>query len=156
MGFYLCASVVSLSLSFSLYSSNTILHYSFCSLLHAAALSNIVEVLVTVGRRLMFALVYGPLRLVMVLNLLLLLLVFEESSGGAVLIRVALILLDEAGIQEYHAFVHDFQVRRHQIEVAYELLVDQTVHLVRAPDLNNEGLMLSLLVLGRHHEVTTS
>ena len=80
----------------------------------------------------------------------------EESSGGDVLIRVALILLDEAGIQEYHAFVHDFQVRRHQIEVANELLVDQTVHLVRAPDLNNEGLMLSLLVLGRHHEVTTS
>ena len=107
---------LSLSLSFSLYSSNTILHYSFCSLLHT--LSYIVEVLVTAASRsLLFVLFYGPLRLVLVLHLLLLL-VIEGYTGGDVLVRVALILLDEAWIQEYHAFVHDFQVRCHKIEVA--------------------------------------
>jgi hypothetical protein len=70
------------------------------------------------SRSLLSVLFYGPLRLVLVLHLLLLLLVVEGNTGCDVLVRIALILLDEAWIQEYHAFVHDFQVRRHQIEVA--------------------------------------
>ena len=42
---------------------------------------------------------------------------------------------------------------RDQVEVTPELLVDQSVHLVRAPDLDHEGFVGSLLVLGCHDQV---
>ena len=40
-----------------------------------------------------------------------------------------------------------------QVEVAPELLVDQRIHLVGASDLDNEGFVGSLLVLGCHDQV---
>ena len=40
-----------------------------------------------------------------------------------------------------------------QVEVAPELLVDQRIHLVCASDLDNEGFVGSLLVLGCHDQV---
>lgn len=40
-----------------------------------------------------------------------------------------------------------------QVEVTPELLVDQSVHLVCAPDLDHEGFVGSLLVLGCHDQV---
>ena len=40
-----------------------------------------------------------------------------------------------------------------QVEVAPELLVDQRIHLDGASDLDNEGFVGSLLVLGCHDQV---
>jgi len=40
-----------------------------------------------------------------------------------------------------------------QVEVTPELLVDQSIHLVSAPDLDHEGFVGSLLMLGCHDQV---
>ena len=42
---------------------------------------------------------------------------------------------------------------RDQVKVTPELLVDQSIHLVRAPDFYHEGFVRSLLVLGCHDQV---
>ena len=42
---------------------------------------------------------------------------------------------------------------RDQVEVTPELLVDQSIHLVGAPDLDHEGFVRSLLMLGCHDQV---
>ena len=138
------------SLFLCLYSSNTILHYSFCSLI-PLALHFIVEVVLAWIVVSLLLVLYRSLRLVVHL----LLLVNGGACDNSRRVRVALMLLDEARVQQHHALVHDLQVRGHQVEVANELLVDQAVHLVRASDLNHKALVLPLQVLGCHYKVTT-
>ena len=86
----------------------------------------------------------------------LLLLLVDDSDTTFCIVRicVALVLLNEARVQQHHAFVHDLQVRGHQLEVTYELLANQTVHLFCTSYLYHETLILPLKVLSRHHKVT--
>lgn len=66
----------------------------------------------------------------------------------------ALMFLDEARVQEDHTFVHDLEMRSHEVEITYEFLVYQGFDLVCAADLNHKALILTLQVLRSHHKVT--
>ena len=129
--------------SFSLlYSSNTILHLSFCvgtsSHLTLGRCDNIVEVVLTavviVCRRLV---VLDRSLGLMVDSLVLLLLV----SSSWIHISSALMFLDETRVQKDHTLVHDLEVRGHQVEITSKLLVNQGFNLVSTANLNHKALI---------------
>lgn len=58
---------------------------------------------------------------------------------------------NEPRIYEHHALVHDFKVRRHAIEIAQELVINQTVNLILATNFNHERFLGPFKMLCCHN-----